>query len=65
MYVCICNAVTDKDVKKAVDDGANSMSHLQERLNIGRCCGACSETACKVLDKHLSRQLDQVDLLSF
>ena len=65
MYVCVCNAVTDKDVKQAIDDGANCMGHLQERLNIGRCCGSCSDTAGQILDKHLSCQLDQTDLLPF
>jgi bacterioferritin-associated ferredoxin len=34
MYVCICNNVTEKDIKRAVRDGASSMSCLSERLAV-------------------------------
>jgi len=65
MYICICNAVTDRDIKQAVDDGANCMSHLQERLNVGRCCGKCADAAGNCMDKHMAKQLDQNEMLSF
>jgi len=45
MYVCICNNVTEKDIQRAVRDGACSMSCLQERLNVATCCGECHGAA--------------------
>lgn len=41
MYVCVCNAITDKDIKKAICDGACSVNDLSKALNVGTCCGKC------------------------
>ena len=43
MYVCICTAVTDKDIRKAVDRGACSLSDVQNELPVGACCGRCAD----------------------
>ncbi len=45
MYVCICNRVTENDIKRAIGDGACSMSCLAERLAVSTCCGQCYNTA--------------------
>lgn len=45
MVVCICNNVTEKDIKRAVRDGACSMSCLVERLAVSTCCGQCHNSA--------------------
>jgi bacterioferritin-associated ferredoxin len=39
MYVCVCHAVTDKDICKAVDRGACSLFDVQNELPVGSCCG--------------------------
>lgn len=49
MYVCICNAVTDKQIKEAAEGGATSMKHLREQLNVGTCCGRCATCAKQIL----------------
>ena len=54
MYVCICHAVTDKDIRKAVDGGACSLFDVQNELPVGSCCGRCADTAEAVVDEHLS-----------
>lgn len=54
MYVCVCNAVTDKDIRKAVDRGASSLFDVQNELPVGSCCGRCEDTARSVVDEHLS-----------
>lgn len=43
MYVCICNAVTENELRDAVRDGAVTLSALQDTLKVSTCCGACSE----------------------
>ena len=54
MYVCVCTAVTDKDIRKAVDRGACSLSDVQNELPVGACCGRCADTAKTVVDEYLT-----------
>ncbi|RTZ43442.1 hypothetical protein EKL30_10625 [Candidimonas sp. SYP-B2681] len=45
MFICICNAITERQVQSAVADGAITMSDLQARLGVATSCGCCAETA--------------------
>ncbi|GAB3251268.1 bacterioferritin-associated ferredoxin [Chitinimonas naiadis] len=45
MYVCICNAVTDKQIRRAVHDGCDSMRDLRMELGVAGCCGKCAPDA--------------------
>ena len=45
MFICICNAITERQLQSAVADGACTLSDLQGQLGIGTCCGCCVETA--------------------
>ncbi len=49
MYVCICNAVTDKDIRKAAKAGMTSLSALQEELGVAINCGSCADDASEIL----------------
>lgn len=49
MYVCICNNVTDKEIRRCVENGACSMEHLADELNVASCCGKCKNCARKVM----------------
>ena len=62
MYVCICNSVTESDIKKAVKDGANSMHHLKTELKCSTQCGGCSQRARACLDKALEKQSGFADI---
>lgn len=50
MFVCICNAVTDREIKETVAAGASTMSDLQDRLGVATCCGCCSDLAASFLN---------------
>ena len=54
MYVCICNEVTDKEIKKATSTGICSMKELRSNLNIGTSCGKCSRHAKGLLNEYLT-----------
>lgn len=41
MYVCVCNAVTERQVYEAIDNGAKTLKALSNQLNVGTQCGAC------------------------
>jgi bacterioferritin-associated ferredoxin len=49
MYVCICAAVTERQVRDAVRDGVRTLDHLQATLGVGAGCGCCREFAREVL----------------
>lgn len=45
MYVCVCHAVTDRDILSAVAGGARSLRDLRERTGIASTCGRCAQCA--------------------
>lgn len=50
MYVCICNQVTDRAIREAVqDEAASSMRDLRRQLGVADCCGRCAPCAREVL----------------
>ena len=53
MYVCLCNAVTERDIQCAVYQGAVRMRDLREKLNIASECGKCACHANQVLRETL------------
>lgn len=53
MFVCVCNAVTEKDIGSAVAEGCRSMQELREQLGVGACCGRCCDCARGVLQDTL------------
>ncbi len=57
MYVCICNAITDRDIRDAARSGVNSMEALGASLNVATCCGNCRDCAREVLHQALSDQM--------
>ncbi len=64
MYVCICNAVTETDIKKAVKAGANCLHQLESKLGVGNQCGSCACDASACLDRALESQMNSADLFS-
>ncbi|MCP1728478.1 bacterioferritin-associated ferredoxin [Natronospira proteinivora] len=43
MYVCVCNAVTDRAILKAIDAGAHSLDSLVDELAVTTACGSCEQ----------------------
>jgi bacterioferritin-associated ferredoxin len=50
MYVCICNAVTDKMIRAAAAQGASTLADLERMTGCSGCCGSCADLAEEVLD---------------
>lgn len=42
MYVCICHAVTDREIRACIAEGAGSMRALRAELKVGTQCGKCA-----------------------
>ena len=53
MYVCICNAITDREVRGAIALGARSLCDLQSTLGVATCCRRCTDCAQTLLNESL------------
>ncbi len=56
MYICVCNAITDKQIRKAAADGARDIWQLQRELGVATGCGSCKESATEILRESRKRQ---------
>ena len=56
MYICLCKAVTDKDIHRAVSNGANSMRCIRQLNGVGSQCGRCVGHAKEVLGEALQEK---------
>ena len=45
MYVCICNPVTESEVRGCVSRGACTLPELQAQLGVALQCGQCASVA--------------------
>ena len=54
MFVCICNAISDKDIKDEVAMGATTLDCLRDRLGVASQCGGCASYAEETLMEALS-----------
>jgi bacterioferritin-associated ferredoxin len=49
MYICVCKAVTDRQIRGAIRQGADSLSELQAQLPVATGCGCCRGSVLKLL----------------
>ncbi len=54
MIVCVCRRVSDRDIEREVRGGCQSFDALQDELQVGTACGACTDCAHKTFDAHCS-----------
>jgi len=53
MIVCICQNVSDKAIRQALEDGAGSMQEIRTQLGVGSCCGKCLPCAKTIVRESL------------
>lgn len=49
MYICICNAITDRQIRDAARAGVSNLWQLQKDLGVASGCGKCREAAVDIL----------------
>lgn len=49
MFVCVCNAITEAQVRESVAAGADTLEALQLETGLGSCCGTCADVAASFL----------------
>jgi len=51
VYVCICNGVTERQIREAAEGGCRSVAELTMRTGCGANCGSCLDMAGTMLDR--------------
>lgn len=59
MYVCVCNAVTERHITEAVREGVSTLRHLREELGVTAECGRCAVCARDCLRSALAEKKTQ------
>ncbi|TXH64822.1 MAG: bacterioferritin [Lysobacteraceae bacterium] len=49
MYVCVCNGVTEREIRQVATTGCRTMAELTMRTGCGAGCGCCIEMATALL----------------
>jgi bacterioferritin-associated ferredoxin len=55
MYICLCNAITDRQIIQAAEEGARSPEDLAHGLGVGLGCGRCASCAKTLLFETVAR----------
>ena len=51
MYVCVCQAVTERQIREAAQGGARTLKDLRRDLGVTRDCGHCASCARQCLQE--------------
>ncbi len=49
MYVCLCKAITDSQIRSAAENGCKTMRCLNKELGVATQCGKCAKDARQIL----------------
>lgn len=52
MYICICNALSDKELKDAVAQGHACVDDVYRACGAERQCGCCAEEIAELMRDH-------------
>ena len=63
MYVCVCNKVTDRQIRKAAKKGCRGLDDLRRELGVATCCGCCAEMAGDILEESFGLPADTTGAL--
>jgi bacterioferritin-associated ferredoxin len=56
MFVCLCNAVTDRDIRQQAASGVTTLEELRMRTGCSDCCGQCADEAESILLREQARE---------
>lgn len=45
MYICLCKAVTDRQIREMVSGGTCSYAEIRKELGVATQCGKCGQQA--------------------
>jgi len=51
VYICVCNAITDREIRQCAELGAQTFDELRDSLGVAACCGKCEGTAREIFSE--------------
>jgi len=60
MIVCVCEGVSDREIRASIQQGASSVSELGHRCKVGLDCGRCRDMLRGMLGERAPRQATPV-----
>ena len=60
MYVCICNAITDQEIERAIADGHVTASAVYSACGVAPQCGTCSEQITEMIEGKIAAHFEAV-----
>jgi bacterioferritin-associated ferredoxin len=55
MYVCLCNGITDRDIRETIAEGASSVEEVMYLTGAATRCGSCRATIAAMVDQEAPR----------
>mgnify|MGYP005838674863 FL=1 len=65
MIVCHCRGVTDRQIKRVVQEGAVSAREVAQATGAGMRCGGCRSNVNRVVSQSVERELRKAQSTSF
>ena len=62
MYICICSAITERDIHRAVAEGCRSADDLRRHLGVAAGWGTCLDSAMETLQSAMMPFTSSADL---
>lgn len=53
MYICLCKAVTDSQIRTAIDQGMCTRKKLTHCFGLGKDCGKCNQEVNALLEQNI------------
>jgi bacterioferritin-associated ferredoxin len=53
MYICVCKAVTDSQIRTAIEQGVCTRKKLTHCFGLGKDCGKCNQEVNALLEQKL------------
>lgn len=50
MYVCLCKAVTDRQIRESINSGACTFREIRNQLGVATQCGKCGQLAKTIIE---------------
>lgn len=55
MYVCLCKAVTDRQIKDSIENGACTYAEVRRATGVSTQCGKCWQTAKAIIQENVKK----------
>lgn len=62
MYVCVCRAISDRQIREVVNRGAQSLDDVKAFLPVAGCCGSCEDVARELINSYKSSSRDRASV---